>query len=227
MLPGFSVDEAIQYITPDPRGFFIDLLQLGDPLLDTECRGPDINIDRLPGNHFMKNDSAFEWSVCPDKRSEESRDDYFSSNSGYLSTSPEPCGWDLHAHGTTSDDEACVASSSSSSSGFVVYCQAPRTAHLEAFDTVLQQNIPRIPEDMRKQDKAKKWTKAEHTRFLAALDFCGCDNLSGTGPDGKLCVALGPGTAQRVAIIVGSRSVSQVRSHAQKHFRRIWRQAHG
>ena len=42
---------------------------------------------------------------------------------------------------------------------------------------------------------------------------------------GKVSVGLGPGVAEQIAVFVGSRSVSQVRSHAQKYFLRLHRAA--
>ncbi|KAJ1485332.1 hypothetical protein T484DRAFT_1793883 [Baffinella frigidus] len=39
----------------------------------------------------------------------------------------------------------------------------------------------------------------------------------------SVSVGLGPGVAEQIAVHVTSRSVSQVRSHAQKYFLRLYR----
>eukprot|EP00287_Rhodomonas_sp_CCMP768_P007662 CAMPEP_0196722606 /NCGR_PEP_ID=MMETSP1091-20130531/4934_1 /TAXON_ID=302021 /ORGANISM="Rhodomonas sp., Strain CCMP768" /LENGTH=180 /DNA_ID=CAMNT_0042064351 /DNA_START=11 /DNA_END=553 /DNA_ORIENTATION=- len=59
------------------------------------------------------------------------------------------------------------------------------------------------------------WTAEEETIFLMGLDQFGCSR-SETGS-----VGLGPGVARMLAEMIGTRTASQIRSHAQKHFQRI------
>eukprot|EP00961_Rhodomonas_salina_P122479 1649604-Rhodomonas_salina.4 len=54
------------------------------------------------------------------------------------------------------------------------------------------------------------WTKDEHDKFLAGLQRFG--NINGS--------SLGAGVAELISIYIGTRSVPQVRSHAQKFFLR-------
>eukprot|EP00286_Rhodomonas_abbreviata_P026463 CAMPEP_0181305280 /NCGR_PEP_ID=MMETSP1101-20121128/9638_1 /TAXON_ID=46948 /ORGANISM="Rhodomonas abbreviata, Strain Caron Lab Isolate" /LENGTH=167 /DNA_ID=CAMNT_0023411171 /DNA_START=14 /DNA_END=517 /DNA_ORIENTATION=+ len=74
----------------------------------------------------------------------------------------------------------------------------------------------RIP---RYQEKPSYWTKEEHGLFLEGL------KMFSSRPDDteRPMVGLGAGVAELLATFIGTRSVSQVRSHAQKHFIREWR----
>lgn len=77
------------------------------------------------------------------------------------------------------------------------------------------------------------WTQAEHRRFLEALELymepgAGAEaGKGGAGKRGKVSVGLGHGTAERIAAHVGTRTVAQVRSHAQKYFLRKAKAADG
>lgn len=62
------------------------------------------------------------------------------------------------------------------------------------------------------------WTAEEEVVFLAALAQYGLDHPQ---PSGQISVGLGSGVARKIAELVGSRTPSQVRSHAQKHFERL------
>mmetsp|Transcript_47554 Transcript_47554/g.95129 ORF Transcript_47554/g.95129 Transcript_47554/m.95129 type:complete len:376 (+) Transcript_47554:373-1500(+) len=71
------------------------------------------------------------------------------------------------------------------------------------------------------------WSRIEHQRFLEALAMHHDTRFGpGTGSkaDGsRVSVGLGHGVAERVAAHVGTRTVAQVRSHAQKHFLKLSR----
>ena len=59
---------------------------------------------------------------------------------------------------------------------------------------------------------------------MAGLELFGADaTRPGLPYQGKVSVGLGPGVAEQIAVHVTSRSVSQVRSHAQKYFLRLYR----
>eukprot|EP00961_Rhodomonas_salina_P250166 3381584-Rhodomonas_salina.2 len=62
------------------------------------------------------------------------------------------------------------------------------------------------------------WSPEEETVFLAALAQFGLDHPKSSG---HMSVGLGPGVARHIAEMIGSRTPSQVRSHAQKHFERL------
>eukprot|EP00961_Rhodomonas_salina_P187671 2532818-Rhodomonas_salina.1 len=63
----------------------------------------------------------------------------------------------------------------------------------------------------RQNKKPVFWTSDEHERFLAALQ-----RFNGGDQEG-----LGAGVAELVSMALGTRTVSQVRSHAQKYFLRL------
>uniref|UniRef100_A0A6T7TQR1 Uncharacterized protein n=1 Tax=Hanusia phi TaxID=3032 RepID=A0A6T7TQR1_9CRYP len=64
-----------------------------------------------------------------------------------------------------------------------------------------------------------QWTDEEHNKFLVALEKF-CPEACRARERGKVFVGLGAGVAKKISQAVGTRSVLQVRSHAQKHFLR-------
>ena len=71
----------------------------------------------------------------------------------------------------------------------------------------------------------RHWTPEEEERFLTALDRFGPKEAKNSTGYGRVSVRLGPGVAEMISIVVGTRSVAQVRSHVQKHYIRKEREA--
>eukprot|EP00961_Rhodomonas_salina_P125726 1693861-Rhodomonas_salina.2 len=65
------------------------------------------------------------------------------------------------------------------------------------------------------------WSEEEHEKFVVALERFRTDETEARGADGRLSVGLGPGIAELISVSVGTRNVTQVRSHAQKYFQKI------
>ena len=71
----------------------------------------------------------------------------------------------------------------------------------------------------------RPWAADEHARFVESLKRFGPKDR--TNSEGRVAVGLGPGVAEIIAVVVGTRTVSQVRSHAQKYFLQMSRTTSG
>jgi hypothetical protein len=71
----------------------------------------------------------------------------------------------------------------------------------------------------------KHWTAEEEERFLKALHNFGPKEMGSDPATGRMSVRLGPGVAEMISMVVGTRSVAQVRSHVQKYYIRKEREA--
>lgn len=71
----------------------------------------------------------------------------------------------------------------------------------------------------------KPWATDEEERFLKALKHFGPEEIEKHPVTGRVSVRLGPGVAEMISMVVRSRSVAQVRSHVQKHYIRLEREA--
>ena len=73
-----------------------------------------------------------------------------------------------------------------------------------------------------------QWSAEDENKFIKALAKWGPEGCTEAKIDertGRVTVILGPGVAEMISHVLGTRSVSQVRSHAQKHFIRLHRQS--
>lgn len=70
----------------------------------------------------------------------------------------------------------------------------------------------------------RRWSPDEEQRFLKALEHFRNEVVINV-VDGRVSVQLGPTVAEVISIMVKTRSAAQVRSHVQKHFIRLEREA--
>ena len=77
----------------------------------------------------------------------------------------------------------------------------------------------------RAKQARRPWSADEHARFVESLKRFGSDCTDKAESGGGVTVSLGPGVADLMAVVVGTRTVSQVTSHAQKYFLRLRRLA--
>eukprot|EP00961_Rhodomonas_salina_P226176 3057850-Rhodomonas_salina.1 len=80
-------------------------------------------------------------------------------------------------------------------------------------------------EETAEDRRVRPWSKDEHARFLVALEKFRTNKTEKVKKNGKRTAGLGPGIADVIALIIKTRDAAQVRSHAQKHFQRLRREA--
>ena len=78
------------------------------------------------------------------------------------------------------------------------------------------------PKPSTSERKPSFWTKDEHEHFLIGLQKF-ANRTPDDGTSQHPLVGLGPGVAEQISDFLGTRSAAQVRSHAQKHFLRQWK----
>lgn len=122
-----------------------------------------------------------------------------------------------NAESSQSSVDSSAACSSQSPNQVSPDLESSSSASPPQFKTVLLQNIQGGVRNR------QKWNDHEHGMFRKCLEVWDDEKASRLCPDGSLNVGLCPGIARRIAEVVGTRSESQVCSHAQKYFRRIWR----
>mmetsp|Transcript_28614 Transcript_28614/g.58482 ORF Transcript_28614/g.58482 Transcript_28614/m.58482 type:complete len:250 (-) Transcript_28614:66-815(-) len=71
---------------------------------------------------------------------------------------------------------------------------------------------------------AGAWTAEEHEKFLKGLEKFRTEDTQAVKNNGEPSVGLGPGIAEIISVFIGTRTVTQVRSHAQKYFQRQQRE---
>lgn len=230
-----SVDDAILYLVPEPKLALQDLavLEEGDPS-ETAFDRQEFYCGRDSFTFLADENSCevFHQQQCPTAQSKENRVEQLEqleqlevqnfqnfvlpSSPSYSSPLRSVLCPNL-SHDEASS-KATITHKQSSRSSATCSTTSERTSSSGSpmsFDEVLRMNLS--------TEKSTKWTEREHQLFMTGLKICKCENLSGSRPDGSLRVGLGPGVAFRIAQIVGTRSETQVRSHAQKYFRRLWR----
>eukprot|EP00960_Hanusia_phi_P029008 747706-Hanusia_phi.AAC.7 len=89
-----------------------------------------------------------------------------------------------------------------------------------AFGSPLIETAPDGYSESKRVTPRTQWTDEEHEKFLVALERFGTTKTRVKNSSGRVFVGLGPGVAELIAAAVGTRSVQQIRSHAQKHFLR-------
>ena len=80
---------------------------------------------------------------------------------------------------------------------------------------------------MKPKRKPVQWTIEEHQLFLQGMARYRTVSDEAIGRNGEVSVGLGAGIAELISMMVGTRSAAQVRSHAQKHFQRLRKEAGG
>ena len=77
---------------------------------------------------------------------------------------------------------------------------------------------PKVVGERGGREKHYHWSGEEHARFMQGLGLFGTIDAQERAGPGRVSVGLGPWVAEQIALRVPSRTVSQVRSHAQKYF---------
>lgn len=89
-----------------------------------------------------------------------------------------------------------------------------------------QENVPGDSDIKARKPRLtrKPWATDEEERFMRALKHFE-PGIEKNPVTGRVSVRLGPGVAEMISMVVRSRSVAQVRSHVQKHYIRLEREA--
>ncbi|EKX37650.1 hypothetical protein GUITHDRAFT_116128 [Guillardia theta CCMP2712] len=145
-------------------------------------------------------------------------------------------------------DEALSVVSSSSESDLGSFCGSPCCFSASSDEAEFRLAASVIPQDIEHNDATKTdgielcqmietaqvdvqgprkvnrrpWSRDEHERFVEAVRTF--SSIDARTSNGRVYVGLGHGVAELIAETVGTRTVAQVRSHAQKFFLRQLRE---
>jgi hypothetical protein len=118
------------------------------------------------------------------------------------------------------DDSECTALSKASPG------QCSTGASSDACqNSVVQAGLDKQRQGAPKVRRVRRWTREEHAAFLRGLEVFHCHNSNGIGSHGHVHVGLGRCIAKNIADMIGTKNATQVRSHAQKYFERLAKQA--
>ncbi len=126
----------------------------------------------------------------------------------------------LSQHSTCAATASRTSSTGGSISGISLESVSPRGDGLERTSSGASAGEKRGKGNA---PKRRPWSAEEHSRFLESLKRFGQKDKPEN--NGKVTVGLGPGVAELISVVVGTRTVSQVRSHAQKYFLQLSRTA--
>ena len=120
----------------------------------------------------------------------------------------------------TENKQAHATSDSDAARSSLLYI-TPTTERKQA-----QENVPGESDIKARKPRLtrKPWATDEEERFMRALKHFE-PGIEKNPVTGRVSVRLGPGVAEMISMVVRSRSVAQVRSHVQKHYILLEREA--